>query len=322
MKNQLSIHRYTLHSRGSLNAKSSRQKHHGALVRVEDDKVVGYGCIHPWPELGDVNLERTLELLVAGEYTALSARALQCAAADGVARRDKVSLFAGLPIPRSHASLMMDADDLKRAVEAGFTVVKLKVGRDPAPEIDFIREQAGKYPELKWRLDFNGVLVEQEVERFLAGLGEELRQKIDFIEDAYRLRSTPWVDALGPYDIPMAVDREVADACGDFGVAVIKPALHKPRPILSRAVKEPRRFVFTSYLDHPLGQCFAAWEAGVALRSFPGVVDTCGLVTHGLFEANAFSEALGPPRPDFHAPEGTGLGFDQLLEALPWKPLE
>ncbi|MDG1358278.1 MAG: hypothetical protein P8P36_08805, partial [Akkermansiaceae bacterium] len=314
MTNKISICQYAMISSGSLNAKSARREHHGALIRVDHGGVFGYGCIHPWPELGDQSLDKTLTMLAEGLHTALSARAMQCAQRDAEARGNRVSLFDGLVVPRSHATLMMNEDNFATAVHAGFTTVKVKVGRSPAVEAQFIRAQAKLYPELMWRLDFNGSLNAKAVESLLADLGEEVRDKIDFLEDAFLPGITPWVDALGPYDIAMAVDREVEDACGSYGVAVIKPALNQPGPLLERVVNEGKRAVITSYMDHPLGQSFAALEAAHAYQSFPKVVDTCGLITHGLFEQNEFTAALGAARPSFDPPSGTGLGFDELLE--------
>lgn len=325
MKLSLSIHRYTLRSRVSLNALSSRHEHEGVLIRVGEDGGYGYGCVHPWPELGDLTVEQILEFLADGRYVALVQRALACAYEDRKARGEGRSLFEGLAVPRSHATLIMDEGDFQRAVEAGFDIVKVKVGRDREGETEFIRSQASRFPGLRWRLDFNGALGIDEVEQFLGGLGAEVRGNIDFIEDAYCPGGSPWVDALGRYPIPMAVDREVEGACGGFDVAVIKPAQNVAGPILEQASGEGRRVVFTSYMDHPLGQCFAAWEAAVARRLFPDIVDTCGLVTHGLFEGDEstfpFIDCLGKPQPDFRPPAGTGLGFDLLLESLPWKLL-
>ncbi len=321
MKKHLHIHPYTLVSNTALNARSARCEHRGALIRVDHQGVHGYGCIHPWPELGDAGLEQTLSMLGEGKLTPLSQRALYCAKVDAEARRMGVSLYDNLAIPQSHATLTMEERSVSTAVDAGFDMVKLKVGRKVSEEVDFIRTQASQFPDLLWRLDFNHALDDQGVEAFLESLGEEVRDKIDFIEDAYEPGQSPWVDALGPFGVPMAVDREVEDACGGFGVAVIKPAINETAAVLKRALEDNRRVVFTSYMDHPLGQCFAAWEAAKACREFPGVVDICGLITHGLFEPDAFSEALGPPGPEFHAPNGTGLGFDTLLENLSWEPL-
>lgn len=321
MKNKTSIYQYTMTSSGSLNARSSRIDHRGALVRVSQKGVFGYACIHPWPELGDESLDVNLAALAMGKKTVLCDRAMKCARADATARREGVSLFDGLVVPHSHATLMLDEADFKTAVNVGFSIVKVKVGRNPAEEAGFIREQGKLYPHLKWRLDFNGSLDAEAVESLLDNLGEEVRDKIDFIEDAFLPGITPWVDALGPYDIPMAVDREVEDACGGYGVAVIKPALNEAKSLMERVVEQGKRAVITSYMDHPLGQSFAAWEAACAFQSYPDTVDTCGLITHGLFEQDEFTAALGEPRPEFNPAGGTGLGFDELLESLPWTPL-
>jgi len=315
------IHRYTLRSAGALNALSTRDEHHGALIRIGNDGGYGYGCIHPWPELGDCDLDKTLDLLAQGEQTALSAKALACASGDRDARSEGRSLFDGLDVPHSHATLMMNAADFQTAVESGFKIFKVKAGRNFPAEIEFIREQSARFPELLWRLDFNGTQNPESVEEFLSNLGEEIRDRIDFIEDAYLLNTSPWVNALGPYDTPMAVDREIEDAEGAFGVAIIKPAVNEMALILKCAQDENKRVVFTSYMDHPLGQCFAAWEAASAMKMYPDLVDTCGLVTHGLFESNDFTERIGKPEPEFHPPAGTGLGFDDLLGDLPWEKL-
>ncbi len=77
----------------------------------------------------------------------------------------------------------------------------------------------------------------------------------------------------------------------------------------------------TSYMDHPFGQSFAAWEAGRLELQFPGVSSLAGVQTHHLFEPTEFSEALGPWQPAFKPAAGNGLGFDSLLEKLPWKRL-
>lgn len=316
----VSVHRYTLVSKSGLNARSARREHCGALLRVGDGSrgAYGYGCIHPWPELGDAGLDETLEALAGGVLTPLSCRALECAEADAAARAGGVSLFAGLAVPPSHATLVMDGDAVRAAVEAGFGIVKLKVGKDLPEEKEFICGQSARFPRLRWRLDFNGVLTPGELDGFLAGLGGDVRERIDFLEDA----CVPGGGGAGGVcGIPLAVDRGVEVARGGFDVAVVKPALNRAEPILGRAAAGGMRVVFTSYMDHPLGQCFAAWEAAVAAESYPSVVDVCGLVTQGLFEANPFSEWLGEPRPEFRVPAGTGLGFDALLEDLPWTRL-
>ena len=76
-------------------------------------------------------------------------------------------------------------------------------------------------------------------------------------------------------------------------------------------------------MDHPLGQCWAAYNAAVFYTGKPAEeVPLCGLVTHHVYRPNAFSEELGMDiTPEFPVPKGTGLGFDHLLASLPWKKL-
>ena len=82
-----------------------------------------------------------------------------------------------------------------------------------------------------------------------------------------------------------------------------------------------QKLVVTSYMEHPLGQVSAAWEAAKLNVQFPGAIGICGLQTHQLFTPSEFSERLGRWSPSFRSPGGTGFGFDDLFEKLPWKRL-
>ena len=146
------ISRYRLKSRGFLNSISNRRYFDGALIQIDG----GYGCIHPWPELGDPTLEKCLADLAGARRWPIVRRAIRCAEYDKVARDFENSLFEEMEVPVSHATLAKtDAAEIALAVEAGFTMVKLKTGRDPEAESRFLEEMAGEFPELKWRLDFN-----------------------------------------------------------------------------------------------------------------------------------------------------------------------
>jgi hypothetical protein len=45
------------------------------------------------------------------------------------------------------------------------------------------------------------------------------------------------------------------------------------------------------------------------------------LLSQRAYEATEFSEALAQRGPAFLAPEGTGLGFDELLSRLDWRAI-
>ncbi len=308
---------YRLKSRRTLSSRSSRREFEGVLLR---DAEGGHACLHPWPELGDPPLQKCLEDLAGARRWPIVRRALRCMEMDGAARSVDDPLFEDLEIPQSHATLPgRDETAAAAAVEAGFAVAKLKCGLDPAADAAFLADMAGRYPGLRWRLDFNESGNAAEIAEWLAGMPAETRSRIEFLEDPCEFSETKWKELHARTRVPLAVDREAAPNRAEAQVMVIKPALDEPWLLAEAAMGRGQRVVVTSYMDHPFGQAFAAWEAGRLALQFPGLVGVCGLQTHHLFEPDAFTEALGPWTPEFHAAPGKGLGFDDLLEKLPWK---
>ncbi len=312
------ISHYQLKSHAKLNAASSRREFNGVLIRMGS----GFGCIHPWPELGDPTLQKCLEDLAGERRRSIVRRAVRCAEMDGVSRENDDWLFEEMEIPTSHATLVSkDAATVAAAVEAGFATIKLKASRDLASVGGFLNEQAAAFPKLMWRLDFNESSEAVEMAEFLNTLPDDTRRRIDFIEDPCPYSETTWTTLKNTTGVRLAVDREAAPNCDAAQVMVLKPALDEPWLLAEAAAKRGRQLVVTSYMDHPLGQCFAAWEAARLGLTFRGLVPVCGLQTHHLFEPNAFSEYLGAWSPTFQPPGGKGLGFDDLLDALVWTRL-
>lgn len=309
---------YRLRSRGFLNSLSNRREFFGTLIRVGE----GYGCIHPWPELGDPSLEKCLDDLRGQRFWPIVRRAMRCAEFDNAARSREESLFEEMEVPRSHGTLVKaDAKDLTAAVEAGFDTVKIKVGRDLTAETEFLKIMLATHPQLRWRLDFNEALDPATADAFLTGLSPQARVAIDFIEDICPFSETIWEALWKKHHIRLAVDHESAPHRKAAQVMVIKPAVDEPFPLAEAAGMNGQAVVYTSYMEHPVGQAFAAWEAARMGLIFPGLTSTSGLQTHHLFEKDAFTESLGAWQPDFTVPEGTGLGFDDALAALTWEKL-
>jgi O-succinylbenzoate synthase len=153
------------------------------------------------------------------------------------------------------------------------------------------------------------------------GLAEKTRRMIDFVEDPCPFSEPVWKDIYRKTRVMLALDHEAGPLSAGAQVMVVKPAIDEPFLLAEEAMRNNQRVVLTGYMDHPLGQAFAAWEAARLGLQFPGLVGLCGLQTHHLFEPDAFSEMLGPWSPVFKAPVGMGLGFDDLLDALPWTRL-
>ena len=312
------ISHYRLRSAETLNAASGRRQFDGVLIKVGE----GYGCIHPWPELGDPTLEKCLADLQGARRWPIVRRALRCAEYDAAARSREESLFEEMEVPPSHATLAAaDPELAEQAIAAGFTHLKLKCGRDAPLERACIAAISGAHPQVKWRLDFNETLEPSEVREWVWEMDDASRRSIDFLEDPSPFSESAWAALHCELRIPLAIDREAAPLCKAAQVCVIKPAIDEPWLLAEAALGHGQRLVVTSYMDHPFGQAFAAWEAARLGLQFPGQPGICGLRTDVLFQPDAFTEMMGAWSPTFHPPAGTGLGFDDLLDALPWTRL-
>ncbi|MEA2237404.1 MAG: hypothetical protein QOC81_2128 [Thermoanaerobaculia bacterium] len=241
----------------------------------------GYADIHPWPELGDAPLDEQLAGLARGETTPLTAASLRFAAIDAAARREGRNVFDGLTIPPSH---WPGADP-----PSGFDTVKLK-------SIDVIPDR------LRLRIDFNDTLTPDEFVRIAATLPHE---RIDFIEDPCPYDAATWRTLRDRTGLRLALDR--GSGAEEVDVLVVKPAVQEIPATRAEVI-------ITSYMDHPLGQLCAAYAAASA-----GITATCGLVTHVLYESTPFIERMRIDGSRLVPPTGTGFGFDDLLEGLPWR---
>lgn len=309
------VTRYRLRARGVVNSVSARREFDGVLIRLGE----GYGCIHPWPELGDPTLEKCLADLAGERRWPIVRRAVRCAEYDEAARTRGESLFEDMEVPTSHATLpAADVDAAEAAIAVGFTHLKMKCGRDAEKERACIESVVAAHAAVRLRLDFNESLDPGAVVEWVGGLSAGARRALDFLEDPCAFSETGWGRLFRELRVPLAVDREAAPHRKAAQVCVIKPAVDEPWFLAEGALRHGQRLVVTSYMDHPLGQAFAAWEAARLGLEFPGQPGVCGLRTDVLFEPDAFTEMLGSWSPAFQPPGGTGLGFDDLLAALPW----
>jgi o-succinylbenzoate synthase len=278
--------RYELVPRRRLSAIAADGARQGALIRVGD----GFADVHPWPELGDAAVDQQLDLLRRGETTALTRRSLSLAALDGEARRRARSLFEGVAIPPSHWPLA--GGD----VPAAFDTVKVKMSPGSGLDASLARYHL--------RLDFNATLDAEAFLSFVQSLSPELRRAIDFVEDPCPYSPQIWSGLQERTGVRLALDRGGAFAGVD--VLVVKPAVQE-LPLSDKEI------VITSYMDHPVGQLGAAYVAASS-----GITTTSGLTTHLLYESDAFIERMVLDGTRLVPPAGTGIGFDDLLESLPW----
>jgi O-succinylbenzoate synthase len=292
---QVWVHRYELVPKRALSSLAGTAPRRGALIRAGS----GFADVHPWPELGDFALDEQLAKLARGDTTPLTRASLRMAAIDGVAREGRWSLFEGLAVPPSH---WHDNGD---PVPPGFDTVKVKMRADS--DVAPLRRLAG----FRLRLDFNATPNADQMIRFVRSLPADVRQSIDFLEDPCPYDAAVWRELRASLGLRLALDRGYE--CDAVDVLVVKPAVQEARLAFGLG----KEVVITSYMDHPVGQLGAAFIAATHADR----VARCGLLTHTLFEKNDFIEQIRTDGARLVPPEGSGIGFDQLLETLPWKKL-
>jgi O-succinylbenzoate synthase len=320
MESAIYFHEYLLRSGVALNAVSQRRVFAGALIRVND----GFGCVHPWPEFGDAPVEEQLHLLSEGVTTPVTAMALRCAEIDGAARRAGVSLFEGLEIPRSHYSWSFATDtepQMQRVMEEGWPAIKAKGFANYGETIRFLEGCAKRFEAqgVRLRVDFNGVLDRLTFEKFIEFMPLRVYRALDFVEDPFPYDADAWEAMRQRWGVKLALDKGWKNGTHGFDAVVVKPARRDWRTVAQTHPERP--LVLTSAMDHALGQLFAAYEAAVAM-SEGQALDFCGLCTEHLFEKDDFFERVRSHGGFLEADRsGGGLGFGEILEALPWRRL-
>lgn len=290
------IWEYTLKPRRALNALANDEPRRGALLRIDG----GFADVHPWPELGDLRLENQLELMARGELTALTARSLAFAEVDAAFRQAGRSAFEGLRVPASHFPAAAGA------VPEEFDTVKVKCGPGFDPR------SLDRWTGRRLRLDFNATLTAGQFSR----LAPLLRvHQIDFVEDPCPYDPAVWAELSSECGLRLALDR--GSAHDKASVMVIKPAVQDIGDFVAAGAPD-RELVVTSYMDHAFGQICAAW---VAAKYAGRLSPRCGLFTHLLYEPDAFFERIESRGAELLPAVGTGFGFDDLLQTLPWKKL-
>ena len=334
-------HHYTLQP-GSDPTRAARGPRQGALLRVEfDDNSIGYADLHPWEEFRHAPLTDHLASLRTDQPTPLANLALRHARTDAAARRAGLSLFDGLPEVRSHA-LFTDwvaapRSAFEQCASEGYAAAKLKIGRDPQREAEALNA-LGELP-LRWRLDANAQGRDERPARpldpvrtsgplvptqFLARLPADTRANIEFLEDPMPYDGAAWSELAEREKIPLALDWELPATPPPWPgaqILVIKPASQDAFPLALAAAHSGMQIVVTHSMDHPLGQSVALWTAMRLRQRHGDVVLDGGLQANGLYQPDTFSEQIQTRGPQTAPPPGTGFGFDQLLERIPWKSL-
>lgn len=306
---------YELFPLGALN-RFQKNPRRGFLIKIQTRVLAaGYADCHPLMEFGDGSVELLIKRLEARKPTPLLKRALHLAKIDGAAREEKRSLLTSQKV-KSHYTCSdlktLTSSKIEKIIEQGFSTVKVKVGSDVQLETHVLNGLPTSLREaLRWRFDANC----GDGEQFLKLLSTDFLQRTDFIEDPLPYKIKKWLELSKKYSIKCAFDRPVgAKKLNEYpGIRVLKPARE---PVAPRRVD-----ILTNSMDHPVGQSFALWAAQTAIKKFNTQPQDYGLQTAHLFKMNSFFEHIQTNTAYFRPSDGYGVGFDDLLEKMPWQSL-
>ncbi len=323
--------RYQLHATHAFNSRADAGVREGALLRVLfSDGAVGYADLCPFTTIGDRPLEIELRHLAADEPSALAARSLHFARLDATARAQHLSLYDPAARIENHFLITdltrFDAGKLPSIAARGYRCCKIKMGRDLAAESERLETFVDRLAqaELRLRLDFNATPSRDRFAEWLDTNLRHLQPVLEFIEDPFPYDARQWSDIALQWPVSLALDmaaEPVASGGEGAAVIVVKPAVQEVAPILKRFAGTDKRFVFTHYMDSPVGQMCALVATQQAWHEARAQMLVCGLQHHDVCEASELQRAIESDGPFIVPPQGCGLGFDGLLEQRAWTEL-
>lgn len=339
---ELHIHRYQLPWSSQFSRKHSGQ---GALLKVACDGAVGFADLHPWTSLGDRSIDDQIHLWQMGNPTQQLQLSLEFARRDSEARKNKLVGVKYFPQVENH-NLLLEAqltiatihDRFATAIRTNKPIVaKWKIAPERTIEAQhFLNAVTHDFPSISWRLDANALFTAKEIHSFWAGLSATTRRHIQFIEDPCRYDFENW-NNLEEEGIPLAIDFEInrwqqasrgssksqSPTRSGNTTFVFKPAIQDMHAWRDWLQQNPHHFLFTSYLDHPVGMLHALWTAETFYSEFPNLAQINGLnLPLTQEELTAFWPGLKlntATNPAWTGSAESGIGFQDCLEKLEWQ---
>jgi O-succinylbenzoate synthase len=311
---KLEFHHYVLTPRSAPNRLSTSVPRPGCLLRVyfKGLKHPGHADLFPWPELGDEPLSLQIDALKEGTPCSLGAASLAWAHYEAKAVEQNKTLLSDKTYP-SHLTLTELTE-----VPMNTSLIKIKISsidsKSWAPIETFIQ----KYPQTKFRLDFNGLIQSiSDAKEFWQRVSAATKKQIDFLEDPYTPELMGDENAMEVFEgTKTAVDRiPTAESMALANYWVVKPVYFSPDHLFSEADQFFGKIAVTSNMDHPLGQLIALHAAQkISKHLIPG-----GLLTHDLYldhDAKRLLKTEGINLLPTY--QGPGWGCRDYLRTLPW----
>lgn len=324
------FYKYELEPISNLGALAGSANRPGALLKVQwPNGKFGYADLFPWPELGDVDIDTQLVAISKGRLTSLAEQSIWLAKKDADFRSRQLNIFAGAAKVKNHYLLndisKFNDNVLGNLRTAGFTTVKIKVGKNLEDEARFVSRLIRQNPLLV-RLDFNSKIDLPAYKKFMTSIDITERAKIEFVEDPFPWNLEQWTEAAA--FVPLALDNEFDRVKWDeikdrppFKVLIVKPARRDVEKDIKLALRYELKVVVTSSLDHPVGVAHACNIASEVRKSNPSILLDCGCLTLRSYKPSEFFTRVQSSGPYFSGVNGTGIGFDDLLQRIEWTPI-
>ena len=288
---------------------------------------VGYSVLHPWTSLGDPSLSSLLEDLANHKKNSLVQRSLELLSLDAQARAKGESLLPNQS-PASHLFLDL-RDDLvfskvKSALKEGIQLFKFKIAFDNDHEISAFKKIQKEFTQEKFkiRLDANQRFKSSApLVQLLDTFEDSFKSRIDFIEDPFAGRPEEWISFKEKSAFRIAHDfasEEFRDLCD---VWILKPTRNNPWPFVELALQQNKKLVFTTALDHELGQLTALSIGDEVQKKHPLLVEDGGFLSFSELEGAGTHFARKGNQLDFESLRGLGFGCERLLSSLSWQAL-
>ncbi|MFN8845771.1 MAG: enolase C-terminal domain-like protein [Bdellovibrionales bacterium] len=305
-------------------------KRKGALLKVHwDDKRVGFSDLHPWPELGDPEIEEHLSLLRQKKLSAMMEQCIWLASLDEKGRSEKRNIYDNSLLLKNNAMMGKinphTVELLDPLVKQGFKVVKIKLGDQFDNEVQMINRMALTH-DVKLRLDFNGRLSWNTFSQFLLKLSPHAKRMIEYIEDPFPYDEALWKEAR--QIIPLAIDWELRkiplkqEARVEADIFILKPTHQDIAARMNQVVKWNKKATVTSHMGHPLGVMQCAVVAQDLQRQYPNYMNEPGCLTFDYYEPTEFNSLLNLQGPYIKKIGGWGIGFDFVLKGQEWNLLK
>lgn len=303
--------------------KINHQLIEGALIFDEQ----GYAVVQPWTSLGDPSLSFLLKDLHTQKKTSLVQRALELLKIDGDARSKGKSLLPAKSSP-SHLYLDLRSDSLllkfQTALEEGIELFKFKIGIDIVKELLALKTIQRDFlnSKFKIRLDANQRFLSfKEASSFLQNFEKSLLERIDFLEDPFRGSPDEWSNLKENFHLRLAhdfADESFRDLC-DFWI--LKPTRNNPQTLMDLAIQKNKKVVFTTALDHELGQLVCLSVADEFQKKYPSIVQEGGFLSFSEVEGLGACLSRKKNLLDFEDLRGPGFGCEKLFLNRKWTDL-